>query len=71
MPVRSRKWGHSLGHDGLTAEHNNLVEVADALVVVLEDIERSAPLSASQRDEIRAVLANYLGPAASDVSQGS
>ena len=44
MTVRSRKWDHSLGHDGLTAEHNSLVAAADALAAVLQRVEKTAPL---------------------------
>ena len=61
MTVRSRKWDHSLGHDGLTAEHNGLVAAADALAAVLQRVERSASISDGQRDEIRSVLVGYLG----------
>ena len=62
MAVRSRKWDHGLGHDGLTAEHNNLVVAADALAAVLQGVEKSASISACQRDEIRSALISYLGP---------
>ena len=62
MTVRSRKWDHSLGHDGLTAEHNGLVGAADALAAVLRRVEKSPAISAGQRDEIRSVLVSYLGP---------
>jgi len=62
MTVRSRKWDHSLGHDGLTAEHNGLVAAADALAAVLQRVERSASISDGQRNEIRSVLVSYLGP---------
>jgi len=62
MTVRSRKWDHSLGHDGLTAEHNGLVAAADALAAVLQRVEKSTAISAGQRDEIRSVLVSYLGP---------
>jgi hypothetical protein len=32
-------WNHSLGrHDGLTAEHNAVVDAADALAKVLREI---------------------------------
>jgi hypothetical protein len=62
MTVRSRIWDHGLGHDGLTAEHSSLVAAADALAAVLQRVEKSSAISAPQRDEIRAVLADYLGP---------
>jgi hypothetical protein len=62
MTVRSRIWDHGLGHDGLTAEHNSLVAAADALAAVLQRVEKSAAMSAPQRDEIRAVLVDYFGP---------
>jgi hypothetical protein len=50
MTVRSRIWEHSLGHDGLTAEHNSLVTAADALAAVLQRVEKAAGISAPQRD---------------------
>jgi hypothetical protein len=62
MGVRSRKWDHGPGHDGLTAEHNSLVAAADALAAALRGVEKSAAITGHQRDEIRAVLASYFGP---------
>jgi hypothetical protein len=53
------KWNHSLGHDGLTAEHNAVVDAADALAKVLREIERSVALSADERDMVRAALLKY------------
>ena len=69
MTVRSRKWDHSLGHDGLTAEHNSLVTAADALAAVLQGVEKSAAISGHQRAEIRAVLVSYYGPASRGLEQ--
>jgi hypothetical protein len=69
MTVRSRKWDHSLGHDGLTAEHNSLVTAADALAAVLQGVEKSAAISGHQRDEIRAVLVTYFGPTSFGLEQ--
>ena len=66
MSVMSRKWEHNLGHDGLTAEHNSLVEAANALAAALRQVEKSSSLSARQRDEVRGVLANYYGPVVDD-----
>ena len=62
MTVRSRKWDHGLGHDGLTAEHNSLVTAADALAAVLRGVEKSAAISGHQREEIRAALVSFFGP---------
>ena len=53
------KWDHSLGHDRLTAEHNAVVDVVDALAKVLQEIERSVALSAHERDMVRAALVKY------------
>ena len=53
------KWNHSLGHDGLTAEHNAVVDALDALGKALREIERSVALSADERDMVRAALVKY------------
>ena len=66
MSVMSRKWEHNLGHDGLTAEHNNLVEAANTLAAALRQVEKSSSLTARQRDEVRGVLAKYYGPVVDD-----
>jgi len=50
------KWDHSLGHDGLTAEHNAMVDAVEALAKVLREVERSVALPAHERDMVRAAL---------------
>lgn len=54
--IAFRKWDHSLGHDRLTAEHNAVVEVVDALAKVLREVERSVALPAHERDMVQAAL---------------
>ena len=51
-----RKWDHSLGHDGLTAEHNAVVDAVETLAKVLREVERSVALPAHERDMVRAAL---------------
>jgi hypothetical protein len=53
------KWDHSLGHDGLTAQHNAVVDAAYMLAEVLREIEDSAALSANEREMVRAALTRY------------
>jgi hypothetical protein len=44
-----RKWDHSLGHDGLTAEHNAVVDAVETLAKVLLEVRvtHCRPLSAT------------------------
>jgi hypothetical protein len=50
-----------LGHDLLTAEHNALVDSANALAEALLEIERSATLSHHNSRLARAALRSYYG----------
>jgi hypothetical protein len=50
------KWDHSLGHDGLTAEHNAVVDAVETLAKVLREVERSVALLDHERDMVRAAL---------------
>ena len=61
MNAGGRKWDHSLGHDLLTAEHNALVDSANALAEALLEIERSATLSHHNSRLARAALRSYYG----------
>ncbi len=74
MEAKGRKWEHSLGHDLLTAEHNALVDAADALAKTLHEIERAVLLPRRERDLARVALANYCGaslPEAPDAGPAS